>query len=288
MKFTLEDMSWAESMGIVTKEQVASLKDALSKRYENEPRFSLGHVIYYFGALIIMSAMTWLMVSQWKSLGGYGIAALALGYASVFFLAGATLWKKPAHKIPGGLFITAAVSIVPLIVYGIQRATGWWYFENPANYHDFYTYIKSGWLTIEVVTVLVGALVLRYYRFPFITMPITVALLFMSMDLAQINQGVLTWEMRKYISLWFGAGMLLLTYFIDRRSKEDFGFWGYLFGTMAFWGGLTSLHSDSEVAKFAYCLINVGMVFGSVFLSRRVFAVFGGIGVCIYLSDIAH
>lgn len=289
MKFNYEDMKWAEGQGLITKEQVLSIKEALTKKYQNEPRFNLGNVIYYFGALIIISAMTWLMLSQWDSLGGAGIATLGLGYASLFFLAGAHLWKKPAYKIPGGLFITAAVSLTPLIVYGFQKASGFWLFEDPGSYHSFYVWMKSGWLVMEVATIAVGALALYFFRFPFITMPIAVALYFMSMDLAMIClKGHNMWEFRKQISLWFGLAMIGVTYFFDRRSKEDFGFWGYLFGVLAFWGGLTSMDSNSELAKLGYCFLNVVLVFASVFLSRRVFAVFGALGVCIYLGDIAH
>ena len=41
---------------------------------------------------------------------------------------------------------------------------------------------------------------------------------------------------------------------------SDYAFWGYLFGLMAFWGGLSAMHSDSELNKVLYCLLNVGLV----------------------------
>src|SRR3954465_11418535 len=86
-----------------------------------------------------------------------------------------------------------------------------------------------------------------------------------------------------------GGGFVLLgTFFIDRRTPEDFAFWGYLFGLCAFWGGLSMMNSGSEVAKLVYALLNVGLIFLSVFLSRRVFAVFGSLGVFGYLSHLAY
>ena len=53
---------------------------------------------------------------------------------------------------------------------------------------------------------------------------------------------------------------------------------------MAFWGGLSMKSSDSEIAKALYCLLNVGLVLLSVVLRRRVYAVFGTLGVAGYLG----
>jgi hypothetical protein len=35
--------------------------------------------------------------------------------------------------------------------------------------------------------------------------------------------------------------------------SEDFAFWCYLFGLMAFWGGLTAMESGSEPRRLVYC-----------------------------------
>ena len=39
--------------------------------------------------------------------------------------------------------------------------------------------------------------------------------------------------------------------------------------------------------KFVYCLINIGMIGLSLFLNRRIYAVFGAIGVATYLGYLA-
>jgi hypothetical protein len=61
-----------------------------------------------------------------------------------------------------------------------------------------------------------------------------------------------------------------------------------VFGVMAFWGGLTSMDSHSELGKLAYCGINVLLIAVGAALSRRVFAAFGGIGVALYLGHLSH
>ena len=57
---------------------------------------------------------------------------------------------------------------------------------------------------------------------------------------------------------------------------------------MAFWGALSSLDSNSELGKFVYCLINLGLIAVSLLLRRRTFIVFGSIGVFGYLGHLAY
>jgi hypothetical protein len=82
----------------------------------------------------------------------------------------------------------------------------------------------------------------------------------------------------------------VLAFLVDVRSDKtrDFAFWLYVFGVLTFWGGLSSMHSDSELNKFIYCCVNVLMIAIGAALSRRVFAVFGGLGVAFYLGHLSH
>jgi len=94
---------------------------------------------------------------------------------------------------------------------------------------------------------------------------------------------------RAWVSVFFGGLVLVAAYLIDLRgrSEEDYAFWWYLFGLLAFWGGLTDLHSDSEVGKAIYFLINLGLICVALFLRRRVFLVFGALGAFLYLGHLA-
>ena len=98
------------------------------------------------------------------------------------------------------------------------------------------------------------------------------------------------WEIRKFVSLWFGLAMVLLAFWVDVRSRRsrDYAFWLYLFGVITFWGGLSSMDSSSELGKLAYCGINLAMILIGAILGRRVFAVFGGLGIAGYLGDISY
>ncbi|PKO51357.1 MAG: DUF2157 domain-containing protein, partial [Betaproteobacteria bacterium HGW-Betaproteobacteria-21] len=79
-------------------------------------------------------------------------------------------------------------------------------------------------------------------------------------------------------------------FWVDVRTRHvrDYAFWLYLFGVIAFWGGLSSMNSDSEFSKFIYLCINLIMIAVGATLSRRVFAVFGGLGAAGYLAHLAN
>lgn len=284
-----EDLTWAAEQNLITEAQAANLWNTLAARQPERPRFELAHVIYYFGGLIIVAAMTWFMTEAWETLGGLGIAAVATSYAALFAFIGHRLWFGRSLKIPGGILFTAAVCMTPLIIYGLERLTGLWPQGDPGSYADYHQKIKGSWILMEVGTIAIALAVLRHIRFPFLTFPIAFSLWYMSMDLTPLLFGEwnLSSQQSKTVSVVFGLVMLFVAYLFDRRTREDYAFWGYLFGLMTFWGGLTMMNSGSELGKFFYCLLNVGLIFLSVFLSRRVFIVFGAMGLIAYLGYLA-
>ena len=288
MKFTTSDLNWAVDEQVITSEVRDNLVTALTTRNGQKPSLIFTHVLYYLGGLIIIGAMTLYLSLAWDSLSGASMLAIALLYAGLFTLVGNWLWKKGQH-IPGGILIAVAVCMTPMAVYAVQTMTGWWGTESPGTYRDFYHWIKSGWAIMEIATVLAGLTALHFYRFPFITMPIAFVFWFFSMDLvAVLYGGDFSWQERAQVSLWFGLLMLVASYLIDRRTREDYAFWGYLFGMLAFWGGLTSQDSNSELAKFGYCIINVLLICLSPLLQRRVFIIFGSLGVAGYIGHLAR
>jgi hypothetical protein len=180
--------------------------------------------------------------------------------------------------------------MTPLAIYGLERAIGVWPQGAPADFQSYHIWVKGSWILMEVGTVISGLIALRFIRFPFLTFPIAFSLWYMSMDLTPllIGKPEFTWRERLWVSLCFGLVILLVTYLIDRRTADDYAFWGYLFGLMAFWGGLSLMESGSEWKKFLYCLINVGLIILAVFLQRRVFVVFGACGVSGYLGHLSY
>jgi hypothetical protein len=96
------------------------------------------------------------------------------------------------------------------------------------------------------------------------------------------------WETSRKVSVWFGLGILAAAVIVNLRQRRgDFAFWLYLFGVLTFWGGITASSNGTALDKAMYCALNVGFLLLAVALSRRVFAVFGTIGIAIYLGDLA-
>lgn len=289
MKISKEAFQRASS-GLISNEQADSIWRALEGNDRDRPKFDLANIAYYFGAMIVISAMGWFMSQAWEQFGGGGILIISTIYAICFILTGRTLWQKEDLKIPAGLLFTMAVGMTPLAIYGLERLTGIWPQGDPGNYQGYHIWVKGSWFLMEVGTIIAGIVTLLFIQFPFLTAPIAFSLWYMSMDITPLLFGKtdFNWNERLWVSLYFGMAMLLVSYLIDRRTKKDFAFWLYLFGMMSFWGGLSLMENQGELQKFLYCLINVGLILASVILDRRVFIIFGSIGVFGYLGHLAQ
>jgi hypothetical protein len=290
MKITIDDIKAAVSARIITDKQSDQIIELAKSRGAIKASFDLVHVLYYLGAIIVIGAMGLFMTLGWEQFGGTGIFLIAILYASGFTLVGWNFWSKKNLKIAGGLLITMAVSMTPLAIYGLERALHVWPMDDPGKYQNFHIWINGSWLMIELATIGVGLIALAFVRFPFITAPISVAFWYLSMDIVPLFFGKIDfdWDERRIISIGIGLIMIIVAYLVDRRTKEDFSFWGYLFGLIAFWGALSTMDSSNEIRKFLYCLLNIFLMFVSVWLERRVFIIFGGIGVFGYLSYLSY
>ena len=283
-----EDLVQLAQDGFLKQEQIEPLWTALEAREEGKSKFDLTHVIYYFGALLIIFGMGWFLNEAWTQAGGLALFILGSVYVGVFTFI-ALLLKRKNLNIPSGLTATVAVCLVPLTVFGFQKMTGLWPQEVPGNYRDYHVLVKGSWFFLELGTILAGALMLRFIKFPFLTAPIFFSLWYMSMDLTPLLFGKedFTWDERKWVSVCFGAVILLLSYLIDKRTKLDYAFWGYLFGTVAFWGSLSLMDSQSEVGKFLYFMISFSFILTSVLFERKIFLICGALGCLGYLAHLA-
>lgn len=303
--FSTQDLDAAEAAGVLDADAANRLKGFLAARTSmipaasepvapssSKPKFDLTHVLWYAGALIIMSAMGLFSTLAFSAMGGSGLVTTGLIYGLALWWGGHRLWQDEETRTPGGLLIAAAVGMVPLIVFGFQEATGNWAgLESPGRYQSFYTYIKAGWLPMEMATVIASIVAARRYPFTFIAFPAAFCLWFMSMDIAAYIAGDRNFDynLRRQVSLWFGIVLFLLVWIYELRPrKADFAFWLHLVAAVTFWGGLTFQSSSSEFGKFAYCLINIGLVVLAIYLGRRVYAVFGVIGIMTYLGHLAY
>lgn len=287
MKITKKNLQDAVEEKIITSEQSDRLVEFLKKHPTSGPNFDFTHVLYYLGGLIAIGAMTLFMNLGWESFGGWGILIISLVYAAIGMKL-SNVFDSKEYNIPAGICATFVIVLTPLAIYGLQQALGLW--PDETTYRDYHRYIKWHWLYMELGTLAVGAIVAWKYKYPFLIMPIAVTLWYLSMDItAMVYGGDFDWELRKLVSMYSGLLMIGLAFWVDVRSrnKADYAFWIYIFGVMAFWGGMSMQHSDSELSKFIYFCINLFMIGIGALLVRRVFVVFGALGSCGYLGHLA-
>ena len=263
---------------------------------ERRKGFNLVTVAYYFGAMLMISACAWFLGDKWNALDSLGILVTVVLY--IMIAAGMGWWlRKKGYIVGGSLLITVAICLVPLLTYAIEDILGLWPAEHPGAYENYYPWINGSWIVMELATIAAAAFALRYVRFAFLTAPIAFSFWFLSMDLAALisRNASLSWETRQWISVIVGLCILLVGYGLEKLlhkpgepRSEDFAFWCYLFGMLAFWGGLTSMHSDSELKRVLYALLNVGFMWLAVKLRRATFLVFGALGVFLYLGHLAY
>jgi hypothetical protein len=295
MRYSTDDLRAAAAAGAITPGQLEGLLAFLATRQPaplaSGVRFDVVHLLWYMGALVVISAMGLFSTLAFAKMGGPALTATAVVYAALFTAAGHYLWTVRQLRIPGGLLIAMAVSMIPLAVYGIQDSYGAWsQFGKPGTVRDFYIWIRGSWIFMELATIAGGLVALRFYRFPFIVFIMAVALWFLSMDVVPWITGspIGNWETSRRVSIGFGLAMIAAAVVVNMRQRSgDFAFWLYLFGVMAFWGGITDGSSVSYADKALYGALNVGFLLVSAFLGRRVFAVFGTIGIALFLGDLA-
>jgi hypothetical protein len=286
----------ATAKGLIEKEQSVALWTFLVEREHETPTFKPAHILYYLGGMIAIGAMTLFMTLGWERFGGNGLLLISVCYCAIALGLTEFLLGKRQLALPAGITAALAVVMVSLAVYGAQHALGFWPADGSAKlaYRDYHTHIDWRWLIMEFATLAAGAIALWRYRLPFLVMPVAVTLWYMSMDLTPFLFGGdatnFFSDRGKVVSTCFGLAMAVIAFWVDVRSRQprDFAFWLYVFGVLTFWGGLTSMDSNSELGKFLYCCINLLLIAIGAALSRRVFAVFGGVGVALYLGHLSH
>ena len=155
MRITRGLLKNAADEGILSNDQAEALFRYLSSQPGTGPSFNFTNILYYFGGLIAIGAMTLFMNLGWEEFGGWGILVISIVYAGIGILLTEKL-KASGHSIPAGICATFVVAITPLAIYGLQQGMGWWPDETP--YRDYHRYIKWHWIFLEFGTLITGVI----------------------------------------------------------------------------------------------------------------------------------
>lgn len=287
MQIEYDDLKAATQARLITNEQAQQLWAFWERQRERSPQFRFSHVLYYFGGLLAISAITLFVTQAWETLRGFPLFLIT----TLLFILGCLFARYFLQRklfIPAGIMATFSLVLVPLAVYNIQITLG---LLPPPQYYaaDYHYFINGYWVPMELTTLLAGAVMLYIYDFPFLLFPVAVTLWYLSMDLYSLLFNTYDFSSRANFSIVFGLLVIASAIYFDFKydDRRDYPFWLYIVGVVVFWGGLTCQHSDSEITKFIYCMINILLIICSVFLNRRVFAIFGALGVLGYLGHLA-
>jgi hypothetical protein len=310
----LLDLKQAARDGLITEQQAQALwqrwsqgqhwqgttpatPDARQADVAHGPRFGWVNVLYYCGGLLAIGAMSLFMTLGFQRIGPLALLVLA-GLYVFAALRAADYLKGRDLPVPAGLLATLAVSLVPLIVWSAQHLLGWWPPGGADSLASYHSRIDWRWLMLEFATLVAGVLMLWRYRLPFMVMPLALTLWYMSMDVAHaiFHEQGWDWVLMRDVSLVFGVATVALALWVDVRTRlskspawrQDFAFWLYIFGTTMFWCGLSLNDSGSELGKLGYAVLNIALVLGGAAIGRRVFTVYGAIGVMLYLGHLSH
>lgn len=299
-----EDLEAAVRAGVLNPLELDALFAFLRERATKSPRadtarFSGTHVLYYLGGMLAIGAASLFATIAVEALGMGALLGLTLLYAVVALWIAVRL-EKHGFGVPAGIFATLAIALVPLAVYALQHVLGFWADGLHAqHYRDYHRTIDWRWLVMELSTLAAGTALLMRFRYPFLVMSIAVTLWYMGMDIVPallVHNGRgdawysgAAWELRKTVSLVFGLVMLLAAFFVDLRSRhsKDYAYWLYLFGLLTFCGALAMMGDGRLPGKLVYLAVNFMLVFIGAVLARRMFAVFGGIGIATVLCDLS-
>jgi len=287
INITSGQLKLAVDREIISAEQARELEAFVRLLPTAEPRFDFIHILYYLGGMLAVGAMSLFMNLGWEAFGGWGIVLICSLYAAGGLQLVRFFQQRNLH-IPAGICAVFVVVLTPLAIYGLQRGMGWW--VDDSVYRDYHHYIRWNWIFMELGTLAVGSVMAWKHRYPFLLMPIAFTLWYMSMDLtAMITGNRIDRELAALVSVWFGIIHTLLALWVDIRSRNsaDYAFWLYIFGVMTFWGGLSSMESSGEWSRFCYMLVNLGLIGLGVLLVRRVFVIFGALGITMYLGHLA-
>jgi hypothetical protein len=290
-----KDLEALESTGTLQPGQAETVWQSLmAGPAGSRKRFDVSHTLYYAGAVLMISAMGWLMAHAWDSIRGLGLTLIALVYAFSFGWLGLRLDRRHGLRLPGGLLLATAVCMVPLAVYGVQKFLGFWPIDGREyEFSSYHQHIRGCWLLMSLATAVASYAAFRLIRVPFLMLPMAIAVWYISMDIVPwiVGAPFPDFDLLRYLSMLFGAAMLGAAVVVDRRyaaDDEDMAYWLYMVGILAFWGGLTMDSSQSELAKFGYAVINLLLMGLALVLRRRVIMACGAVGVMMYLGHLAY
>jgi len=102
MRVSKKQLGNAAKQGIISPDQADALFNYLQSQPDTGPAFTFTNILYYFGGLVSIGAMTLFMNLGWEAFGGWGIFFISMGYAGIGLLL-TQKFQRSGHAIPAGI-----------------------------------------------------------------------------------------------------------------------------------------------------------------------------------------
>lgn len=289
MTITREDLEELRRDGVIDGSTARRIAEYAGLSQAGNGESEGPDAVYYIGAGLVVAAMSWLLTEVWFRAGGFALGGGALVYGAAFWWAGDRLHGRDGYQVPAGLLVMLSVWTVPLVVFGLQDALGLWPSGEVAGpFADYGEAIQRNWLTMEAGLVLAAAAAQRFRPTPFVNIPLVVGLWFLASDAVALASGVppgqVPHESLRVMTLVFGGVVTVSGLLLDHRTEQDHAAWLYGLGLLSFWSALTG----GGIDRLVYPAANVLLLAGGLLLRRRVFLVFGALGLFVYLAYLSN
>ena len=248
-------------------------------------------VAYAIGAALVIFAFGWFLVDRWERLGPTGVLLVASAYAAIFAVVGVRL-RREGYRTAGGVVTVLAVCMAPLAAWSLARLVGLWPDAMPPCGRGALSLAgcNGRWVIIELATIAAALATLRVVRFRGLAVPIAVASAFLALHVVEALLGIETRGRAGAWALWMASSaMLAVAYATDRaqRGDEDFAAPLYLAALVVNVAALVGLWSGYPTLRHVQPVLSAFAIAASLQLRRRVFLVFGALGVFWYLGWLA-
>lgn len=291
MKISKSLLHKAAAAGIINPKQVDTLWSFMIKDESTQTPFNIVNLLFYLGGLIAICSIIFLVSPYIINLGRWGLVSVLFIYGLAAFLL-SQYFLKNKFTIPAALCLIFIICLTPVFLSSLQFAI--WMTQNPNSLIllDLFASFEKHYFLIELGTWLVAGLFFYIYRFSILVLPLCLMTWYLSYDLYNHILG------NKFFfsgffksSLLFGFICTTLAIFLDIKHKKhhENSFWLYIVGLSAFWSGyINEILSNNEWSWLTFGGMNLVLLGLGTILVRKVFLVYGAIGILMYLGHIIY
>jgi hypothetical protein len=246
---------------------------------ERLPRFDTPNVLWFFGAIATATATNSLIAAVSSSARGVWIMLTGLAFACVYTVL-CVLLRESRWWVPGGLFATIVVTLVPATGAGFEKLIGVLPQSTSDASVDPFNDFKGSIFALGLVTIVVGLAVYQLVQFEFVLSVVALATILTVQWFLPAVDDHPSGDSHATTLLITGGLMVLVGFLLDQRGRRRVAFWWHVLGLGAVALGLVYYveTGDSRAAWIAMLITGAGVLLLAAPLGRSTWAVYGVAG----------